>query len=143
MGPKVSTAAARAGVAAAALLTLLAMAGCGDVSFRSGAHTTAAAIAPDVAKRLLESDTTVLVVDVRNQDEWNDRYGHLPRARQIPLPDLERRLGELAPWKDKTIILVCTVGQRSHRAAEILEAHGFKDARNLSGGLQAWRDAGY
>ncbi len=123
---------------------MLALAGCGPgVSFRSGAHGGAAAISPDDAKRLMDEDRALLLIDVRDSAEWDSPNGHIDRARRIPFHELAGRLDEIAPWKDSTIVVVAEVGVRSHQAAEYLEAHGFKDARNLEGGMQAWRDAGY
>ncbi len=92
---------------------------------------------------MIEADSTLLVLDVRNPSEWDDDLGHIPQARLIPLPELDRRVAEIETWKDRPVIVVCRVGQRSHQAAELLESRGFKGAHNMTGGMQAWRAAGY
>jgi rhodanese-related sulfurtransferase len=152
MTGKVSTgcgAARRAGAwAAVALGVALALAGCGSGGGRAPAGDAAATapagdITPADAHALIAADTTLLLLDVRTPAEWNDRFGHLDGSIQIPIDQLAGRLGELERWKDRTIITVCTVGQRSGLAARLLAERGFRDARNLRGGLQAWRAAGY
>jgi rhodanese-related sulfurtransferase len=149
MGIKGST--GRAAFLAAALLALaLAPAGCGGGgagagprAASKGAAAVAGRIAPEAAKALLAADTTVRVLDVREPREWNDQWGHIEGSLQIPVGRLQGRLGEIAGWKDRTVIVVCTVGQRSGVAARMMAQNGFKDARNLEGGLVAWRRKGY
>lgn len=45
--------------------------------------------------------TELTILDVRQPTEYEQ--GHIPGATLIPLPDLGKRLGELAP--DKTILV--------------------------------------
>jgi sulfur dioxygenase len=89
----------------------------------------------------LASHSDALVLDVRNTDEWNDELGHIEGARQIPLPELQDRLGEIESWKGKPVVVVCRSGSRSARAAELLAASGFQQVMNLEGGMTAWRQA--
>ena len=43
--------------------------------------------------------------------------------------------------KDNDVIVYCRTGNRSHYAAEFLrEKYGFKNAKNLLGGIHAWHD---
>lgn len=79
-----------------------------------------------------------VLVDVREQDEWN--AGHAPGARHIPLGQLGARSHELP--KDREIITVCRSGNRSARAASLLRGAGFPQVRNLSGGMTAWSREG-
>lgn len=153
MAEKVSTApgAVRraAGWTVVALLAMTALAGCGGGGGAGapagGAQGQAAAgvIAPADARALIDADSTLLVLDVRSPGEWNDRFGHIDGSIQVPIDQLAGRLGELDRWRDRTIITVCTVGQRSDMAARLMAQRGFRDVRNLQGGLQAWRAAGY
>ena len=92
------------------------------------------------ARRFLAAHPEALVLDVRNPDEWDDQYGHIEGARQIPLPELEARTGEIAAWKGKPVMLVCRSGVRSQTAAEMLAAQGFRQVINLEGGMVAWRE---
>lgn len=76
-----------------------------------------------------------VVVDVREHSEF--RSGHIPRARHISLGQLVHRLREVP--KDKTVVVVCRTGNRSSKAAQLLEEAGFRNVYNLSGGMEKWK----
>ena len=76
-----------------------------------------------------------LLLDVREPYEYQiAQIGGL----LIPQNDLPNRLGELD--KDREIVVHCRSGARSQRAAELLQANGFKKVSNLAGGILAWSD---
>src|SRR5664280_2389903 len=77
-----------------------------------------ASIGPADARRRVDGGAVLL--DVREPSEW--RAGHAPKARHIPLNDLDRRRKELPAGRE--IITVCRSGNRSARAAGILAADG-------------------
>ena len=93
------------------------------------------------ARAFLASHAEALVLDVRNPDEWDDAYGHIEGARQIPLPELSARVTEIGGWKDKPIVLVCRSGTRSQTAGELLAGLGYRRVINLEGGMVAWRES--
>ena len=84
------------------------------------------------ARRLVASGA--LLVDVRTFEEFTS--GHLPGAVNIPVQELDRRLGELGP-KDRPIVLYCRSGNRSGRAARMLERAGFATIHHL-GSIRRW-----
>jgi rhodanese-related sulfurtransferase len=43
-------------------------------------------------------------------------------------------------WKDKEVICYCRSGNRSGQACQILDMLGFKNTKNLAGGMLAWRE---
>ena len=61
-------------------------------------------------------------VDVRNPGEF--AAGHAPGTVNIPLGELEGRLGELDA--QRPVILCCASGSRSAMAASMLKAKGFE-----------------
>jgi ArsR family transcriptional regulator len=81
----------------------------------------------------------VTILDVRPEDEF--ALGHLPGALNIPLRDLEARLGEIDRGQD--IVAYCRGPYcvLSYEAVASLRARGFK-ARRLEDGLPEWRAAG-
>lgn len=80
------------------------------------------------------------IVDVRTEREY--ATGHLPGAKNVPLPELETRLArELDPSRPTAV--VCAGGYRSAAAASLLQRHGFTDLYNIIGGTSAWESAGY
>jgi rhodanese-related sulfurtransferase len=90
------------------------------------------------ATRLMNQSGT-LVLDVREPDEFTS--GHLPKAKHIPLKELQARLPELAKFKDKPIIVTCRSGARSGSACRALSKAGFTQVHNLKGGVPAWQQA--
>ena len=90
------------------------------------------------ATRLMNQAGT-LVLDVREADEFAS--GHLPKARHIPLKELESRVAELAKFKDKPVIVTCRTGARSGSACNVLKKAGFTNVHNLKGGVPAWQQA--
>ena len=90
------------------------------------------------ATRLMNQAGT-LVLDVRDEKEFAE--GHLPRARHVPLKELEARVGELAKFKSKPVIVTCRGGARAGAAARMLRAQGFTTVYQLKGGLAEWRKA--
>jgi rhodanese-related sulfurtransferase len=64
------------------------------------------------------------------------RLAPFPGARWIPLHELEARADELP--RDRTLVALCHVGQRSAMAADYLRRRGFQRAVNLAGGIDAW-----
>jgi phage shock protein E len=71
-----------------------------------------------------------VVIDVRTPSEFS--AGHYPGALNIPLQDLESRLGELGD-KKRAIVVYCASGMRSAQAAKRLSAASFTDVINAGG----------
>jgi hydroxyacylglutathione hydrolase len=88
--------------------------------------------AEDLKKRMDRGDSLFLL-DVREQYEYDicNLGGHL-----LPLQQLPKRLRELDP--NREIVVYCHTGSRSQRAVEFLYESGFKDVKNLVGGIEAW-----
>jgi len=90
------------------------------------------------ATRLMNQSGS-LVIDVRDAKEF--AAGHLPRARHIPLPELESRLGEIGKFKDKPVLVTDKSGARAGSAARFLRRSGFANVFQLKGGVAAWQQA--
>lgn len=82
-----------------------------------------------------ENPAQIVFLDVRSEDEYNAE--HIPKAKLIPLPVLESRIGELDA--NKKIIVYCQTGVRSRTASETLVQRGFPHIYNMLGGINAWR----
>jgi rhodanese-related sulfurtransferase len=95
----------------------------------------------DVAEaKEMVGESDVAVIDVREPGEYQG--GHIPGATLIPVNSVFARKDELP--KDKKIVFVCAVGQRSALAAELAAAAGLpaESLYTLDGGTDAWRKAG-
>ena len=89
-------------------------------------------------RELKQADLSkVTLVDVRTADEAS--LGSIPGAVNIPLDDLRERMNEIP--KDRPAYLFCGVGLRGYLASNILKGHGYKDVRNLIGGLKTYEAA--
>lgn len=90
----------------------------------------------DLAERMQSGN--VQIVDVRGAAEWE--AGHLPGVPNIPLGSLLDHLKDLSP--NTPIVVHCQGGGRSAIAASLLEANGFANVANLSGGYGKWEREG-
>jgi rhodanese-related sulfurtransferase len=89
---------------------------------------------------MLINRSKATIVDVRDAKEFAN--GSLPDAKNIPLAELDQRIGELDKFKSKSVVVVCQSGARASSAAAKLSKAGFADVVNLEGGIAAWQKAG-
>jgi hydroxyacylglutathione hydrolase len=89
----------------------------------------------EVAEELSEGAT---VVDVRGAVEWES--GHIPGAVHIPLGELAGRAGELP--RGRPVVVHCQTGARAAIGTSVLQANGFEEVANFTGGFAAWESAG-
>ena len=87
------------------------------------------AVTPLEAWRLFTASKAKLV-DVRTPAEFAS--GHHPRALNIPVDEVDKRLAEFGD-KKKPVVLYCQSGNRSGRAKQTLEAAGFTAVTNAGG----------
>lgn len=89
-------------------------------------------------RELKDADLSkVTLVDVRTPDEF--ALGALKGAVNIPLDDMRERMREIP--KDKPVYLYCGVGLRGYLASNILLQNGYKEVKNLIGGLKLYKAA--
>jgi rhodanese-related sulfurtransferase len=79
-----------------------------------------------------------LLLDVREQWEWDEQ--RVPGAVHIPMNEVPARLDEIPA--DRDVYVFCKVGGRSARVVDYLRRHGRERAVNVSGGIDAWAEAG-
>lgn len=80
----------------------------------------------------------VVLLDVRENDEVANCK--IPESIHIPLAEVGTRFKELDPQKE--IVVYCAAGVRSARASKILDNAGFKNVKNLKGGIGRWMASG-
>ncbi|MDX1678748.1 MBL fold metallo-hydrolase [Arsukibacterium sp.] len=91
-----------------------------------------------ITPRALDNmDSKPQVLDVREIDEFDS--GHIPGAVHCYVGYLADKLSELPLNKAKPVVVTCGVGHRAGLAVSILLRAGFKDVRNLLGGIKAWQ----
>ncbi len=77
-----------------------------------------------------------LLLDVREDGELE--LVRIDPCVHIPLQQVPARLRELPA--DRMILVVCHLGSRSALAVQFLQAHGFRQAVNVAGGIDAWAE---
>ena len=89
-------------------------------------------------KARMDAGEKINLIDCREPHEYQE---YNIGGRLIPLGKIQSmQLDELEDLKDEEIIVHCRSGQRSMVACLTLDAMGFKNTKNLAGGVLAWKD---
>ena len=101
---------------------------------KSGVHN----ISVEQLKKLMENKNFTLI------------NVHIPYAGEIPGTDLfipfneiEKEKSKLPADKDSKIVLYCRSGNMSAVASKTLVAMGYTSVYDVTGGMRAWKPAGY
>jgi rhodanese-related sulfurtransferase len=78
--------------------------------------------------------TAPFLLDVR--EGWELALAAVPAAVHIPMGDVPGRLTEIP--RDREVVVMCKGGARSMTVARFLEAQGYTEVANLTGGILAW-----
>lgn len=100
-------------------------------------------IAPEEAFALIQENQDnpdFIIIDVRTPQEFAERHIENALILDYYSDTFRDDLDKLD--KDKTYLIYCRVGGRSGVALAIMEELGFLEAYNLSGGINAWQEAG-
>jgi molybdopterin/thiamine biosynthesis adenylyltransferase/rhodanese-related sulfurtransferase len=110
---------------------------CG-VGPKAEAHveTTTDEMTPKELKERLDRGEPIVVVDVREPQEY--QINRIAGSTLIPLGELPQRYQELD--QAAAIVCQCKSGVRSAKATGFLRSIGFKNVRNLQGGILGWID---
>lgn len=93
-------------------------------------------ITQEEAKRIMESDEEYIILDTREQGEFDE--GHIPGAILIPYTEIENMAEEMLPDKDAQILVYCRSGRRSKIASESLTMLGYTNVKEF-GGIIDWQ----
>ena len=122
-------------------------AGCGaepEQEDESGGQNTAMSsvedgyhrISAEEAKSVMDENTDAVILDVREQDEYDS--GHIPGAVLLPVNSIdETRAAQVIPTKDTTVLVYCRSGNRSKQASEKLVKLGYTNIVEI-GGINSW-----
>lgn len=97
-------------------------------------------VSSNEAAELIKNEQPI-ILDVRTPGEYS--RGHLQNSVLIPVQKLQVRLGDLAAYKDREILIYCATGNRSTVASKILIDNGFKQIANMRGGIYDWSKKNY
>jgi rhodanese-related sulfurtransferase len=95
-------------------------------------------ITAEELKARLDAGEKINLIDVREPHE-NAEFNI--GGKLVPLGKIQTmQTEELDDLKDEEVILYCRSGQRSMMACLFLDTLGFKNTKNLMGGVLAWQD---
>lgn len=92
-------------------------------------------ITAEEAKRIMDSEDDFIILDVREQDEYDS--GHIEGAILLSYMEIPEKAEKILPDKDKKILVYCRSGRRSKIAAESLAKLGYTDVKEF-GGIIEW-----
>ena len=87
------------------------------------------------AKKIMDSDEDITIVDVRDEEELAE--GYIYDSVLIPLDTVREKAEEIIKDKDKTVHVYCRSGRRSAIACRILDSLGYKNVYDF-GGIIDW-----
>ncbi|MBF7073474.1 molybdopterin-synthase adenylyltransferase MoeB [Glaciecola sp. MH2013] len=110
-----------------------------SVEWRAQLEDEIEQLRPDQGKAwVAENDGVIL--DVRTREEWVS--GHIPGAIHMDKGYLEVQVEQKIDSRDTPVLVYCASGVRSLFAARTLEMLGYKNVRNLKGGILQWKNSG-
>jgi rhodanese-related sulfurtransferase len=101
----------------------------------------ASAVAARQVKAMLRDGDELALLDVREEGVF--ARCHLLFATPLPLSRLELGLGALVPRRSTRIVLIDDADGLADRAAALLKRLGYGNLAVLTGGVAAWRSAGF
>ncbi len=97
-------------------------------------------VQPNEARKMTQQNPAIVMVDVREADEWEG--GIAPGALTIQRGFLELDIEDSVTDKNTPIIAYCAGGTRSALAAKTLQDMGYQTVYSMAGGFNGWKDAG-
>ncbi|MCR5886455.1 rhodanese-like domain-containing protein [Hymenobacter sp. J193] len=94
----------------------------------------------ELASLLQTKPEGVLLLDTRGSAEY--RVSHLPGARFVEFNTFRKTDLSAVP-RTRPVVVYCSVGARSEQVGAWLREQGFRDVRNLYGGLFQWVNDGH
>jgi len=92
-------------------------------------------VAPEELKTLLESDSDIVVLDVR--EPWEFETARIENSKHIPMNDIPARFNQELD-AEKHMVVVCHHGVRSMNVTAWLRKQGFENVQSLRGGIDRW-----
>lgn len=93
-------------------------------------------ISPSKARELIYTNPYILLIDVRDPEEYYEE--HIPGSINIPLQVLDTEIVNLSVNPSTPIILYCKMGMRAASGASLLYQMGFQNLY-VFGGIDDWK----
>jgi rhodanese-related sulfurtransferase len=95
-------------------------------------------ISVEELKKRMDSGEKINLIDVREPKEYEEfNIG----GKLIPLGKIQTmQIDEIEDLKEEEVIIHCRSGNRSTMACLFLETLGFKNTKNVAGGVKEWME---
>ena len=93
-------------------------------------------VTPRQVKSMLDRGEDFLLVDCRTPREY--QIARIQRAKLVPLQELPDRVDELAPYRDRKVVVHCHHGGRSLQMTAALRRLGWPTVCSMAGGIDVW-----
>jgi len=90
---------------------------------------------------MVDTKENIIILDVRDREEFEP--GYIPSAINVSRGMLEFKVNMVIPDKNAKVVVYCSDDRRGPLATRALNDLGYKNAVNIIGGLNAWKEAGY
>jgi rhodanese-related sulfurtransferase len=120
------------------MLILIALSSGGMLAWPLVRGANAGSLTAQGAVQLINRERAV-VVDVREPEEY--AAGHVTGAKNVPLNQLDEKLGAAVKNKSVPLLLICATGARAQRAVATAKKLGYEQAQAVAGGLKSWKEA--
>jgi len=94
-------------------------------------------------KDRLDKGEDILVLDVRDDTDYAGDGGHIPGAKNIPLPEVQSRIGELESWRQRPLAVACRTNKKSGKVVDMLRNRGFTRVLLVEDGMMGWAQHGF
>ena len=115
------------------LAILLLLTGCGGTEMEKNSYQQ---ITQEEAKRMMDEQEDAVVLDVREQDEYDEK--HIPGAVLLPVGSINKETAAaVIPEQDTVVLVYCRSGNRSKTASQTLANLGYTNVYEF-GGINDW-----
>tara|TARA_Y100001933_G_scaffold8379_1_gene7549 strand:+ start:1010 stop:1465 length:456 start_codon:yes stop_codon:yes gene_type:complete len=124
------------------VLAVLIITGCGSDSKQEDIEVIeeplALEISPVEVKALLDNQADFFLLDCREAEEF--QTASIAGATLFPMSEIQQRVVELEPHRDRHVVVHCHLGGRSMQVTQWLRQQGFDRVQSMAGGIAAWSD---
>lgn len=118
------------------MVTSVLLCSCGYGGNSMNEENTYMQITQDEAKKMMDEKKDILILDVREQLEYDE--GHVPGAVLLPVDTItEETAAGVVADKDTVVLVYCRSGNRSKKAAKALVELGYTQIYEF-GGILDW-----
>ena len=118
------------------LLLIVCLAGCGSREDDDKKTASYQQITAEEAKSMMEEQPDAVILDVREQDEYD--AGHIPGAVLLSVGTIDEETAASAiPENDTVVLVYCRSGNRSKTASQALADLGYTQIYEF-GGIKDW-----